>query len=107
MQDYPVLTRGFGRSLRLSWTDYDAGSLFYQQLLVSHLASDVVYPAGGPVDSNGVNLAGCAQAEVQTGIAGRFKTAVGAYLSALLQTAGFDFYPRTESVAVGLFAYSL
>src|SRR5712691_11176425 len=98
---------GFSRSLRLCWTGYDAVSLFDQQLLVCRLASNVVYPARGPMDGNGINPGGGAQAEVETGIAGRFETAIGTHLSALLQVAGFDFYSCAESVTIGLLAHKL
>src|SRR5690242_246239 len=63
---------------------HDALSLFYQQLLVSCLAPDVVDDARRPADDDGIDPVGRTKAEVKPRIARRLETAVGAYLGALL-----------------------
>jgi hypothetical protein len=49
---------------------YNTFSFFYQQFLVCGLTPNVVHGSRGPADSDGINLGGGPEAEVQTGIAG-------------------------------------
>src|SRR6185312_657060 len=78
---------------------------FDDQLLIDRLLFNPIHVARGPVHDDGIGLRSRPQAEMQPGIAGRFETAVGPDLGALLQPAGRHLHPGPEAVAIGLFAH--
>jgi hypothetical protein len=55
------------------------------EFLVGGLGADMFYLAARPTDGDGIDAGGSAQSEVEAGVAGTFKAAVGADLVVLLE----------------------
>ena len=61
----------------------------------------------GPVNCDGVDASGGAEAEVQARIAGGLEAGIGANFGGLSQAGGSDFDPGAEAIAIRALAYRL